>query len=135
MLCDHCWSVWDITADHKWLLYDEKPQKVMALRDLSSGSTVSFIRTQDKLIGRARISPNNDWVAFNASFRIFLVPLRFAGPADEPSWIPVAGGNDEQVMHPQWSLKGDILYYYSNRDGHYCIWARRVDPASGQLHG
>src|SRR5262249_61860867 len=84
---------------------------------------------------RSRISVTIRWVAFHASCKRYPVPPRFAGPADEPSWIPVAGSTDEQVMLPQWSLDGKILCYYSNRRGHYCIWARRVDPATGQPHG
>ena len=32
--------------------------------------------------------------------------------------------------HPNWSPDGTLLYYFSFRDGNFCLYAQRVDPAS-----
>ncbi len=135
MLCDQCWPIWDITADDKWLLYDQKLTKLIGLRDLTSDRTVELIRTTNRTIGRARISPDNRWVAFNSSFKVFLVPLRVGVPVEQESWIPLAAEDQYYSGHPQWSPDSRTVYYYSDRDGHYCIWAQRIDPVSGGRDG
>ena len=32
--------------------------------------------------------------------------------------------------HPSWSADGSVLYYFSFRDGAFCPWVQRVDPAT-----
>jgi hypothetical protein len=34
------------------------------------------------------------------------------------------------AVSPVWSSDGGLLYYLSDRDGHTCVWAQRLDPAT-----
>jgi hypothetical protein len=34
-----------------------------------------------------------------------------------------------------WSPDSRRLYYFSDRDGHVCLWSRAIDPASGHAAG
>jgi eukaryotic-like serine/threonine-protein kinase len=134
-VCDNCWPVDDLSSDGKWLLYSKQPRKVIAVRDMVSGRTSELIRAGPDIIGRARISPDDRWVAFNGSYDVFLVPFRpEMPPADRPSWIPIAT-NENYDGHPQWSLDSRVVYYFSSRDGRFCIWAQRIDPATGRPEG
>jgi hypothetical protein len=36
---------------------------------------------------------------------------------------------------PLWSEKGDQLYYLSDRDGRFCVWAQRLDSETKALKG
>jgi Tol biopolymer transport system component len=134
-VCDHCWPVSDLSSDRKWLLYDKQARKIMAVRDMASGRTRELIHAGPTIIGRARISPDDRWVAFNSSYDIFLVPFRpEMAPAEQASWIPIAT-SENYDGHPQWSLDSRMVYYFSSRDGRFCIWAQRIDPATGRPVG
>jgi len=134
-VCDRCWPVSDLSSDGKWLLYDKEQMKIMAVRDMESGRTSELIRAGAALIGRGRISPDDRWVAFNGSYDVFLVPFRpESAPAQQSSWIPIANGESYEG-HPQWSLDSRIVYYFSSRDGWFCLWAQRIAPATGRPEG
>jgi len=134
-VCDRCWPVSDLSSDGKWLLYDGQPQKIMAVRNLDSGRTSELIRAGPAIIGRGRISPDARWLAFNGSDDVFVIPFRPEGaPAERPSWIPIAT-SEGYDGHPQWSLDSLMVYYFSSRDGRFCIWAQRIVPATGRPDG
>ncbi len=134
-VCDHCWPVWDLSSDGKWLLYDQQMTKIMAVRDMASGHTSELVHAGPTVIGRARISPDNRWVVFNSSYHVFLVPFRpEMTPADQASWIAIATSENFDG-HPQWSLDSRMVYYFSSRDGWFCIWAQRIDPETGRPKG
>jgi eukaryotic-like serine/threonine-protein kinase len=134
-LCDQCWPVWDLSSDGRWLLYDQQFTKIMAVRDMASGRTSELVHAGPTIVGRARISPDTRWVAFNSSYGVFLIPFRpEMAAADQASWIPLATG-ENYIGHPQWSLDSRMVYYFSSRDGRFCIWAQRIDRATGRPEG
>jgi Tol biopolymer transport system component/DNA-binding winged helix-turn-helix (wHTH) protein len=82
-----------------------------------------------------RFSPDGHWVSFIAvpsedrsTSTIYLVP-RGGGP-----WLPVTDGRAYDDK-PRWSPDGRTLYFISNRDGHFNVWGRHVDSATGQTVG
>jgi serine/threonine protein kinase/Tol biopolymer transport system component len=134
-VCANCWPVSDLSSDGKWLLYEKQGTKILAIRDMASGRSSDLIHGGPGIIGRARISPDDRWVAFNGSYDVFLVPFRPGmEPAEQASWIPIATG-EHYDGHPQWSLDSRMVYYYSSRDGRFCIWAQRIDPETGRSQG
>jgi Tol biopolymer transport system component len=81
----------------------------------------------------ARLSPDNRWLTFTvrtqpSRSRIAIAPVDAANVAGEDAWITVVEGNAEDSAN--WSPDGKTLYYTSSRDGHNCIWAQRLNPAS-----
>jgi WD40 repeat protein len=92
---------------------------------------------------RARISPDRRWIAFHvqsepAGATVFIAPIE-ALPPPESRWIPIAAAPAGNV-HPFWSPDGKLLYFVSDRDGFYCVWAQPLDsghpvgPAREVLH-
>jgi serine/threonine protein kinase len=137
-LCDNCWPVWDISADGRWLLHEDRTGVAMMVREMAPGQSAPLIRSGKGYIVRARISPDSRWVAFtrtiDAIAGVYLAPFRPGTPALESSWTAIAGG-ETQNTYPQWSLDNRLIYYFSNRDGKVCVWAQRIDPNTGQTQG
>jgi eukaryotic-like serine/threonine-protein kinase len=51
--------------------------------------------------------------------------------AGERDWIVVSEEGDA----PAWSPDGNLLYFWSDRDGSPCLWAQRLDPSTKRPRG
>ncbi len=73
-------------------------------------------------------SPDGQWLAFqepldDSKARMLIAKVDAAGrPGPSTDWIEIARGDSQA-----WSPMGGILYYDSDRDGSWCIWAQRLD--------
>jgi Tol biopolymer transport system component/DNA-binding winged helix-turn-helix (wHTH) protein len=86
----------------------------------------------DRNLFQATISPNQKWIAFNATSpglsAIYVVS------SEGGQWTPISEGTfwDDK---PRWSPDGRTLYFVSNRSGFLNVWGRRVDPGTGKPSG
>jgi hypothetical protein len=55
----------------------------------------------------------------------YVAPFRGGQAIGEREWVDIIDGEVRQ-----WSPDGKLLYATSYRDGHRCIWAQRVNPAT-----
>ena len=78
-------------------------------------------------------SPDNHWFTFEEHGpgydRVYIAPLTRL-PVPENSWIAI---ND--LFNAVWSPDGNLLYGPSGRDGHWCLWAQRLNPITKQPFG
>ena len=77
--------------------------------------------------------PDDRWIAFTVDvpggdLQSYIAPVGDS-PSPEKEWIRFSGGAG-YAWSPLWAPGGDLVYYMSNRDGHACIWAQRLDPAT-----
>jgi eukaryotic-like serine/threonine-protein kinase len=98
--------------------------------DLLSRQDSLFLRSDDYGLFQTKFSPDRRWVTFGASrrgrSRLFIAALRDATtPAAENEWIPLTG-DEGWADKPRWSPDGNLIYFISNRDGFFCLWAQRV---------
>ena len=132
LVCEGCQTFWDLSASG-WALFGSDEDTRIAVRQVSSGTTVELMHPSDTIVGRFRISPDDRWMAFNrrrgGAFRIFIAPFQTTGPIAEDLWIPVTS-EDTVSNASTWSADGNTLYYLSNRDGGFCVWGQRLDPAT-----
>jgi Tol biopolymer transport system component/predicted Ser/Thr protein kinase len=74
------------------------------------------------------LSPTGREVAFVVSHPDGSVSLYAAPVGDRPSgpatWMELEEGR-HYISSPSWSHDGRTLYYFSNRDGFFCVWAER----------
>lgn len=137
-LCEACWPVSDLSPDGQWLLHDQPPRVAIVARAMSNGRSTELIRTAKGLIGRARISPDGHWVAFNGGSgpvrSVYVVPFRPGASIPETEWSRLTG-KDTYAGHPEWSPDSRLVYYFSDRDGKFCVWGQRVNPTSGRPEG
>jgi hypothetical protein len=104
--------------------------------DLSNQAKTTLLEHPRYSVNAADLSPDDRWIAFTkmdppreyamiAPYRNAVVP--------ENEWITV--GEASRHEHVRWSPSGSVLYFRSSRDGHRCIWAQRLDPATKQPRG
>ena len=101
-------------------------------QDLSSGTRTPLLTLGSGRIRDASLSPDDRWIAVltdrpATGNAILIVPVRLV-PVPEQEWIP-AVSDPAFLDSPRWSADGRVLYFLSEREGHSCIWAQRLDPA------
>ena len=108
------------------------------LIDTRDGARVEVLRTSNGVFSRPHLSPDDRWLAFRhevgADAKSFVVPFRPGRVPARETWQPV----DEPTTTGRptgWSLDSRTLYLLLDTDGFRCVWAQRIDPATGRLVG
>ncbi len=121
---------------------------------LSTGARTEILSFEPGVILDARLSPDDRWVAFVVAapgrpIEVFVAPVR-PEPSAPSSWRRIATGRSfvnavvlapgiRPLVHrpasPAWSADGNELYYLSDRDGHMCVWAQRLEPGTKEPIG
>jgi Tol biopolymer transport system component/DNA-binding winged helix-turn-helix (wHTH) protein len=134
--------IFDWSPDRRHLLFHQKSltEPNLKVLDLGSGVVSDFLAKPGYTLYQSKFSPDGHWLAFEAvaetirgpgDSRLFLVRVENGVPVPGSEWILVS---DEHgwADKPRWSPDGNILYFVSDRDGYLCVWARRLDPATGR---
>lgn len=139
--CTGC-NPWDFSPDNKIVLYTKgKIQKGNVIRafNLVSRRDGLFTQSPKYALYQFKFSPDGGWVTFEAVHdaysKIFTAAVRDTGlPIPENEWISVTGDKG-WADKPRWSPDGSLIYFISNLDGFFCLWAQRVTPDSRQPIG
>jgi Tol biopolymer transport system component len=137
-VCDHCGQVEDWSPGGDRILY-ATPHDASGVGLLTIGSS-----HDDAWLGRSgygiynpRFGPDGGWVAFDgradrlSPARVMVAKVDGARVAGERDWIVVSEEGDA----PAWSPDGNLLYFWSDRDGSPCLWAQRLDPSTKRPRG
>lgn len=111
----------------------------LSLEKGSEGEETEVLRRGSRGIFDPRPSPKGGWILFSVevspeSSRIFVAPYRAGEATPESRWVALTDGSSWDDR-PAWSPDGRLVYFASNRDGFFCIWARNFDPESGCATG
>ncbi len=127
-ICEDCGDFGWSSDGARLLLIGKSPARVSVL-DLASKRRTALLNHPQDLLWNSRFSPDDRWVAFNASgvkrSRIFVAPFRNGGLIPQEEWVAVTDGASDDK--PRWSGDGNTLYFLSKQDGFRCIWAQRLD--------
>jgi hypothetical protein len=122
----------DWSFDGAALLYSFGQPRAIGFLDLNSGQKSVLVQRPNAL-SSASFCPLGRCIVFTESLdgihsRLWLVPLRGHVAAPQTEWVPLTDGQfaDDKA---RLSADGTMLYFYSNRDGFYCLWKLRVDHA------
>ncbi len=132
-LCEACLRATDWSPDGKSLLiFSGDPYQVNSL-EIASRKQTALVKHSHHHLLFAHFSPDSHWISFTERIqpnraRIVIAPIDGPKPVPESAWIQIAEGGLEDWAN--WSPDGTTLYFTSARDGHFCIWAQRIDPVS-----
>ncbi len=119
-------EVTDWSADGKRLLGNTVEGRAWLLDPIARRKT-ELVATGD-WIATDTFSPDNRWFSFldvkHQFRRACIAPVRDE-PVPETAWIGIMEGEGFT-----WSPDGKLLYVVSERDGHLCIWAQRLQPST-----
>ncbi len=95
---------------------------------------------QGRILADARFSPDGRWLAFHrintpgAQRQLFVAPYRPDATLAPTEWIEVtpAGRNDFKA---DWAPDGSVIYFGSEHEGFWCVYARRFDREQGRPIG
>jgi hypothetical protein len=65
----------------------------------------------------------------NGGMSAVAAPFEGSRPMVEAEQVPLVS-EPSSANYPKWSADGRTVFFQSNRDGHWCLWARRVDVRS-----
>jgi Tol biopolymer transport system component len=130
-VCDHCYA-WPPTADGKRMPFVGSDG--LRMLDIASGKETALGPGGSAI----RLSWDDHWIAFYRELepghtRLFILPIG-ERPASEQDLIEVTDGSGYDIV-PEFSPDGNLLYFFSQRDGARCLWAQRLDPGSKRPAG
>jgi hypothetical protein len=130
--CTNCASTYDLSSDNRVVLY-RKGESIRAF-DLVARRESLFMQVPDVHVYQHKLSLDRRWVTFETVqrrlSRIFVAALESGGtPVPESGWIPITSGED-WADKPRWSPDGNVVYFISNRDSYFCLWAQRLAAKS-----
>ncbi len=140
--CTSC-SLWDLSPDNKVVLYHkgnffQQGNTIRAFHLVSRRDSL-FMQNAQYALFQFKFSPDGGWVTFeavhDARSQLYIAAVRDSGlPIPENEWISVTGDKG-WADKPDWSPDGHLIYFISNRDGFFCLWAQRVAADSKQPIG
>lgn len=138
--CANCGAPMGWSPDGRFLVYQKtSPRMALGLLEVATGKAFVYLKHPDLGIQGGRISRDGKWMVFSAhrsahDFTIYVAPFNAERAPPQSEWIEVLPSGQ---AHPNaaWSPNGDLLYFSSERDGHACLWALRLDPVTKHPRG
>jgi Tol biopolymer transport system component len=135
-VCEEC-QIYQWTRDNRQVVITEQGDKVMSRVDLATGAHVPVI-VASSYLDRPLLSPNERWLVFNTDFssdrKVLVAPLYDDRATPESEWVVIhsSGGAERSAgLSPD----GRLVYLLLERDGFRCLYALRLDPATGRTSG
>ena len=125
-VCERCGEVTDWSSDGKRIIGNTLSGQAWIL-DLASRRKSDLLNTR-RWTATDYFSPDGRWFDFlvvDKGFRSYIARLDEA-PVPEKDWIGVMEHGEASI----WSPDGRLIYAVSDKDGHSCVWARRLDPGT-----
>ena len=136
-VCSDCGLARSWSPDGSLLIYQGGEPRRFGVLVPATGARYDLAGDRSLGVYAARFSPDGKWLAFFVRVapnhtRLTVAP--FPGidgklPLSSSSWIAISSGEFEDDK-PSWSPDGNLLYFFSSRDGFKCLWAQRIDVAS-----
>ena len=133
-VCDDCGEPVAWSPDGSRIIYIDGQPRAVGSFSVVTGRKTRLAQSARYGIDQAQFAPDGAWISVLAYIdpshtRVFAIPLRNGAAVSEEQWIPITDGASWDDR-PRWSLRGDLIYFYSRRDGFGCIWKQAVDATT-----
>ena len=132
-VCESC-EAQGWTRDNQQIVVTDQDRKTLIRVDVTSGDRIPLVATTSSGLDRPLFGPNGRWVTFNSNGGTFVATVRSDRATAEAEWtmlIETTGGERSAGLSPD----GRLLYLLLERDGFRCLYAMRLDPATGRSNG
>ncbi len=140
-ICDACGSpqAWLPGGTRILYLRNQPTPAAIFEFDTVSGEKRPIVQNSKIPVFVCNLSQDAHWLTFKGDLgtlrtQVYAAPMPAEGPVSPDAWIPITAGDAWDDL-PRWSSDGRLIYFYSDRDGFRCIWARRFDPKTQQPQG
>jgi len=134
-VCEFCGVPTSMTRDGSRLLY-LRGRAIHEL-DMRTGNDRALLPIPAYNAEQADYSPDGEWIAFAAGSSSEPHVTGYAsriGDLSQPErWVRIESQSYYFTVH--WSLDGNWLYYFHQRDGFRCLYTQRFDRASRRTVG
>ena len=133
-LCEGCLRATDWSRDEKRLLvFGGNPYRIDTL-DSTSHNRMPLVEHREYNLLYGRFSPDNRWVSFTVRTQPNHSRIVIA-PVDGPKPVPESSLDSDLpkkalTTGPTGRTTEKTLYFTSGRDGHTCLWGRRIEAGS-----
>ena len=129
-LCNACFHPGAWIADGKELLYASGDGSIAVIDILSERSRTIVPASKDYVLGYSDWNPSNQHLLFTATEggikRIFAARLPREGAVTAADWVPITSPAETADL-ARWSSDGNKVFYFSHKDGFYCLWENSFD--------
>jgi Tol biopolymer transport system component len=130
--CHDCGNIEGWSGDGSRLLVSKGDPSALFIYGFASTTGKALVRHDTWNLFRPRFSPDGRWVVFHTTNsltlrQIYVVPATRDEPVPFNEWIPIA---TDFGMQPSWSPDGRGIYYFSDRDGAFCLYLQPLEPAT-----
>lgn len=147
-ICEKCRNPTGWFDDEAGLLYSDVHMKDILMYSLSDHQPRKLLSSSNpnEYLAEASWSPTNQYLLFTLTVeksedaktrdvngQVFAIHFPRGAKAPDSDRIQIT--TDSSNEKPRWSGDGKTIFYLSNRDGHWCLWGRHFDPASGRAVG
>jgi eukaryotic-like serine/threonine-protein kinase len=134
---------WDWSLDNRRLLFDMPDGPRVHVADVLARHEKVLLAKPGYGLFQAKFSPDDLAIALIGCWsaggdapqcQIFVAPIESGAPAAPERWMAIdhSGRWDDK---PRWSPNGKLIYFISDRDGYFCLWAQRVESRTKRLIG
>jgi serine/threonine protein kinase/Tol biopolymer transport system component len=132
-ICDSC-RIRDFFPDTDFALVQTDPDKLEKMK-LRNGERSPVLSVEQGSIGDARLSPDGTWVSCltdepDGRAAIWIAPSRGTSVAGKQI-IPITE-DDRYITRPEWSVNGSYIYYLSEKNDRWSIFAQKLDSLTKQ---
>jgi Tol biopolymer transport system component/DNA-binding winged helix-turn-helix (wHTH) protein len=130
-ICEACDLLDDWSPGGRRVLVGRGHPAGLWLFDVASRQASALASHPSWNLHEGRFSPDGRSVAFHTTNspnrrQVYAVPVS-PEPLDPSAWVPIV---TDHGCHPNWSPDGSLVFHFSFRDGAFCPWVQRVDPAT-----
>jgi len=129
-LCEDCGRPLEWLPDNKRLIIAADAPARLQMWNALTGESRALLPALTTPVTNAAVSPDGQWLAVTAPDAPGGCPASFIAPIEGQTgrsckdWTAVPELSTAWGL--RWSQKGDLLYFFSTRDGTRCIWAQRL---------